>query len=222
MNSVTLYNRLIPHHFRHLFIYIFIYFILFHFYLLLILVYIYTTTHCQCHCHLFLSVLFWFFFSFYIIIIFCSILQLLLLMMFHRGNLVKQEEENSIHRYFCFIGKQRWNLPSNRKIKFAMQIHIFPFISHSFIHFSSLSFFLFRFGILNNWIGSCCLLLILIKNYLQLNLCRECICNSSNTLREKFTKCSKLFNLITCRGWSSCGMSRDASVRSLWDISRGE
>ena len=148
MNNVTLYNRLIPHHFRHLFIYTFIYFISPYFWSL----YTYTQpliANANAICFFLLI----FFFhsdssSLFIIFFFCSIIQLLLLMMFHRGNLVKQEEENSIHRYFCFIGKQRWNLPSSRKIKFAMQIHFFSsFISHSFIQFFFLSF--------SSWIKSC-------------------------------------------------------------------
>lgn len=141
ISSVTLYNRLIPHHFQHLFIYTFIYFISPDFDAC-----IHIHNHSLPMPMPFVSFLFSFFYSdssfpYYYYYYFCSIIQLLLLMMFHRGNLVKQEEENSIHRYFCFIGKQRWNLPSSRKIKFAMQIHFFlsSFLIHLYIFFSFIS-----------------------------------------------------------------------------------
>lgn len=51
---------------------------------------------------------------------------------------------------------------------------------------------------------------------------RKCICNSGNTIREKPSKCSKLFNLIIGGGRSPCCMPCNASVSCLWDIKRME
>lgn len=53
-------------------------------------------------------------------------------------------------------------------------------------------------------------------------LFRKCICNSSNIVREKPSKCSKLFNLVTGGRWSPCCMPCYASVSSVWDIKRME
>jgi hypothetical protein len=57
---------------------------------------------------------------------------------------------------------------------------------------------------------------------LSLLFCRKCIRNSSNTVREKFTKCSKQFNFITCRRRFACRVSRDASFGRLWGVERME
>jgi hypothetical protein len=53
-------------------------------------------------------------------------------------------------------------------------------------------------------------------------LYRKCICNSSNTFREKPSKCSKLSNLIVGGSRSPCCLSRDAPVSSVRNISRVE
>lgn len=52
--------------------------------------------------------------------------------------------------------------------------------------------------------------------------CRKCICNSSNTVREKSSKCSKLFNLIIGGSGSPCCLPRHASVGCLWNFKRVE
>lgn len=99
---------------------------------------------------------------------------------------------NSIHLLFLF----HWH-KMEFTIKFALQI--LQQTHFSFIY-TTISF------------------LLLLRS----SICRKCICNSSNTVREKFTKCGKLSNLITRCCWSACRMSRDASLRRLWDLSRGK
>lgn len=52
--------------------------------------------------------------------------------------------------------------------------------------------------------------------------CRKCVCNSSNTVREKPSKRSKLFNLVISGGRSFGCMPCNASVGGVRDIKRVE